>query len=82
VFFSVVAEQRRPTRSSVSKAQKQLQKHRKCLEEFMKKNLVRVPSNGLKYSDRDLKILKMIQGLGNRQLLKIQEELQKFLNWC
>jgi hypothetical protein len=37
--------------------------------------------NGLKDSERDLRTWKMIQIVGSCQLLKIQEQLQKFMNW-
>jgi hypothetical protein len=37
--------------------------------------------NGLKDSDRDMRTWKMIQIVGSCQLLKIQEHLQKFMDW-
>jgi hypothetical protein len=43
--------------------------------------LLRVSSDGLKGSQRDLRALKMIQEVGSRQQPKLREQLQKFNLW-
>ena len=63
-------------------SRKQLPIHTKYSEQFTAISLVRVPSDGLNYSERDVKNFKMIQGVDDRQLLEVREELQMFANWC
>jgi tRNA A22 N-methylase len=45
----------------------------------MKFHLVCMSSNCLKFSDRDVRTLKTIPGMGGYQLLEIQKQLQKYL---
>lgn len=54
----------------------------KCLQVFMEMNhcLVSMSLNGLKRSEKDVMTLKMIQGVGSHQLLKIWKQLWKFMN--
>lgn len=37
--------------------------------------------HGVKNSNRDVRILKMVQGAGNGRLLAIQKRITKFMNW-
>jgi len=65
---------------TVFKLSKTVTETNKMLEMFtdVKLCLVSMSFNGLKCSERDVRTLNMIQGVGSHQLLKIWEQLQKF----
>lgn len=60
---------------------KQTHRHTKCLQLFMetKLYLVYVSSCGLKYSERDNRTSKMIQGVGSHQPLKMHKKVYWWL---
>jgi len=60
---------------------KETQRHTKCLKLFMatKLYLAYVSSRGLKYSERDMRTSKIIQGVGSHQLLKMHKTVYWWL---
>jgi hypothetical protein len=73
LYFPVATQQQQQTSKPVLKFSKRATETNKMLRMFtdMKHCLVRMSSNGLKFSEKDMRTLTMIQGVGSHQLLKI-----------